>query len=483
LSTTDDPASAPALARAPLLAAADSAVARGDHDQALRLWSEARDRFPDAVPAWLRAAELMIRLRRFPAAETLLAEAVSRFPHEFWLARTRAFVFRHLGDDVEAYTEARALRQAFPDNPTAHADLVQLLLNQKHVAAAEAEAKASLARFPDARWLHNVYARCADLAGDNRVAAARWAELLVRHPDHEPAYVPAVRALIAEGRPDEAAGIARAGLRLLSNSAAVREACASAEKALPAPRAPSPAPAPPVDLLAEALRAESSGAWAEAARLWDAVRAQAPAFARAYAGAARALCRLSRMAEAEIVLAKARRDLPADAGVLEAWADAAVERGDLASALVRFRALRTAFPGASGVDLAIARALHALGQLDAADAAFAALAERYPAELAVAEEFASLASERGDRTEAIRRWTRVTAEFPAHTAGYWRLADALVGAGRLADADAVLCDAAARFHDDLETGLRWAVSGRAAGDSTRFDELGRRFPDLVLLLR
>ncbi len=471
------------MPRPALLAAADSAAARGDHDQALQLWSEARGRFPDAAPAWLRAAELMIRLRRFVEAETLLAEAVSRFPNDFWLARTHASVFRHLGDEVEAYTEARALRQAFPDNPTAHADLAQLLLNQKRVAIAEAEAKASLARFPDARWLHHVYARCADQAGDTRAAAARWTELLVRHPDHEPAYAPLVRALIAEGRLDEAAGIARLGLQLLSNSASVREACATAEEALPAPAAPSAAQPPAIELLAGALRAESSGAWTEAARLWDALRPQAPALARAYAGGARALLRLGRMAEAEIVLAKARRDLPSDAGVLEAWAGAAVERGDLVGALVRFRTLRKAFPGAPGADVAIARTLHALGRLDEADAAFAELAERYPAELAVAKDFASVASERGDRTASIRRWTRVTAEFPTHVAGYWHLADALVRAERPADADAVLCSAAARFHDDLETVLRWAMSGRATGVPTRIDELCRQFPELAPLLR
>jgi predicted Zn-dependent protease len=482
LSTTDD-GSGPVLSRASLLAAAAAAAASGDHERALLRWGEARDRFPDAVPAWLHASELLIRLRRFPEAEALLAAAVRRFPGNFWLARTRASLFRHLGDQVEAYTQARALLHAFPDDPTAHADLVQLLLNQKRVGAAEAEARSGLARFPDLRWLHHSYARCADLTGDNQAAATRWTELLMRHPDHEPAYTGAVHALIAEGRPDEAAGIARAGQRLLPNSAAVREACDSIDTARPAAAtAAAPLIESPIDLLAGALRAESASQWEEAARLWDALCTQVPTFARAYAGATRALCRCGRMAEAEIVLAAARRDLPADASVLQTWADAAAERGDLASALLRLRTLRKAFPDAAGVDLAIARTLRALGHLDEADAAFGALAKRYPADLGVVQEFASVASERSNVSEAIRRWTSVIAAFPDHVAGYWRLADALVRAERLSDADALLCDAAGRFRDDLETGLRWAMSGRATGDASRFDALCRRFPELAPLL-
>jgi hypothetical protein len=41
-----------------------------------------------------------------------------------------------------------------------------------------------------------MYARCADQAGDTETAATRWTDLLVRHPDHEPAYAAAVSALV-----------------------------------------------------------------------------------------------------------------------------------------------------------------------------------------------------------------------------------------------------------------------------------------------
>ena len=128
---TQDGMSEQAISEADLLARGVAASVRRDHGEAFRFWSEALSRFPDAPRSWLRTAELMIELRRFAEAEVLLEEAVSRFPDHFWLARTRARLARSLNDDVEAYTRCRALRQTFPDNPTAHADFAHRLLDLK----------------------------------------------------------------------------------------------------------------------------------------------------------------------------------------------------------------------------------------------------------------------------------------------------------------------------------------------------------------
>ena len=157
--------------------------------------------------------------------------------------------------------------------------------------------------------------------------------------------------------------------------------------------------------------AERSEQWIEAAGLWALLREQAPALGIAYAGGARALLRLGRMAEAEIVLAKARRDLPPDAGVLEAWADAAIQRAAFEEALARFRSLREAFPSAPRAAVGIAQALHELGRLEEADAVYAELCGTHPVDLSLARRFATIAAERGDWAEAIRRWTQVTAVF------------------------------------------------------------------------
>ena len=190
------------------------------------------------------------------------------------------------------------------------------------------------------------------------------------------------------------------------------------------------------------------------------------------------------MAEAEIVLAKARRDLPPDAGVLEAWADAAIQRAAFEEALARFRSLREAFPSAPRAALGIAQALHELGRLEEADAVYAELCGTHPVDLSLARRFATIAAERGDWAEAIRRWTQVTAVFSDYLPGYWHRADALAKAERWAEADAVLVDAVARFPEDLETALRWARSGRRWSDpkdgAARLDVLRERFPSIAL---
>jgi tetratricopeptide (TPR) repeat protein len=479
---TQDPAIESIDSQADLLARAEVAAGQSDYDEALRLWSEARMRFPDVPRPWLRIAEVQIALRRFIEAEQALDEAVCRFPDHFWLLRAHALVVRSQGDDVEAYTRYRALRQAFPDNPAAHADLVHLLLDLKEAAVAEAEAEASIALFPDHNWLRHMYARCADQAGETAVAAARWIDLLARHPGHEPAYAPAVSALISAGRVGEAEGIATEGLRLLPNSRSIQDAWAKVNEVTGGNGKRPSSTELAEDVLADALCAERQAQWPEAARLWALLREQAPALALAYAGSARVLLRLDRAAEAEIVLARARRDLPPDAGVLEVWANAAVQRGDFEHALSRFCTLRRAFATSSRATSGIARALHALGRLDEADAEYANLCEDQPWDLSLTQQYALIASERCHWPEAVQRWKQITVAFPDDLLAYWHLADALRRADRWTEADAVLGEAVDRFPDDLETALRWIRSGQNDG-SSRLDLLCRRFPDVSPVIR
>ena len=466
-----------------LLERADELLARGERDAALMLCFEARSQFPEAPWPWLRSAEIMIDLRRFDEAESMLEQGVSRFPSHFWLARARALLPRAVGDDLEAFTRSRALRHAFPDDPTAHSTFVHMLLDLRLVALAEAEAKAGLGRFPEYEWLQHMYARCADQAGDRSAAAARWTDLLAAHPEHEPAYAAAVHALLEMGRVDEAVGIAREGLRLFPAGSAARQAC---DKVANAAAGADTAPASTMaleDLLSQALGAERAGHWPDAARLWMLLRERAPRFAPAFAGSARALFNLGRMAEAAIVLWQARRDLPPDASVLEASGDMALHRGAFEAALDSFGELQRRFPRSPHTELGIARALHALRRLDEADAAYFRLREDQPSDLSLAQQYAAIAAEREDWPEASRRWAEITADFPDHVPGYWQWADALAEAGDLVRADAVLTEAVARFPDDLETAVHWARSGRqilSSGNcAARWEEIGRRFPGMA----
>ena len=115
-----------------------------------------------------------------------------------------------------------------------------------------------------------------------------------------------------------------------------------------------------------------------------------------------------------------------------------------------------------------------------------ALGEGQPSNLCIARQYALIAGERGDWPEAVQRWTRVTAAFPDYLPGHWHRAEALAKAERWTEADAVLCDAVAQFPEDLETALRWAMSGRRGPDpengASRSDVLCRRFPSIASAL-
>jgi len=468
-----------------LLERADELLAHGERDAALMLCLEARSQFPETPWPWLRSAEIMMELRRFDDAESILEQGVSHFPSQFWLARARALLSRAVGNDVESFTRSRALRHAFPDDPAAHSTFVHMLLDLQLVALAEAEAKAGLARFPEYEWLQHMYARCADLAGDRSAAAARWTDLLAAHPEHEPAYAAAVHALLEMGRVDEAVGIAREGLRLFPASSAARQ---SWDEVSDAAAHANTAPASTMaleDMLFQALNAERAGDWPNAARLWMLLRERAPSFARAYAGSARALFNLGRMAEAAIVLWQARRDLPPEASVLEVSGDMALHRDAFEVALDSFGELQGRFAPSPRADLGIARALHRLLRLDEADAAYVRLREDQPSDLSLAQQYAAIAAERDDWPEASRRWAEITADFPDHMPGYWQWADALVAAGNQIEADAVLTEAVTRFPDDLETAVRWTRLGRQVlspeSCAARWEEIGRRFPGMERL--
>ena len=64
------------------LAAAARLVALGNTERALEVWADLRCQFPRESRAFNRAGAVLICLRRFDAAETLLSEACKLFPDD-----------------------------------------------------------------------------------------------------------------------------------------------------------------------------------------------------------------------------------------------------------------------------------------------------------------------------------------------------------------------------------------------------------------
>jgi predicted Zn-dependent protease len=467
-----------------LAARANAATAARDTEAALLIWAAMRDRFPDARQGWLRPVELLTDANRLDEAEVLLDQAMSRFPDDFWFGRAHAIAAKIRGDHAEALVRYRGLRHRFPGQPAAWSDFASWLLEAGSPIVAEAEAKAGLAVFPDFDWLLQTHARCADALGDKVQSAARWRTLITRQPLHQPAFAEAVRALIGTGQVDEAIGMGQEALRLFPGHSQLRtelEAAAAKQSAAEAPtHADNSAGESDPDAATRALAAEQRNDWAGAARLWLTVRTASPAQPQAYAGSARALLRLGRTAEAELVLAKARRDLPADRHVLDQWAAAARAWGDREVALRRYQHLARAFPddpagatGAAGLMVESGRCFDAAALL----APFAALAG---SDARLARRLAETASARHEWQEAARRWGAASQDFPDDPAVPIPFAEALRRTGQWAEADVMLTDAQARFPDDVEIAWAWAASCPAevgyAPAIDRWQALRRRFP-------
>jgi predicted Zn-dependent protease len=509
--------SEPPEAHSAFVAIAEAAAQRQQTLDALAAWAAVRDRFSNNPRAWARPGQLLLNLGRFDEADALLGEGVRRFPTDFWIARSLARVAEQQGDRVEALVRARTLRYAFPTMPVAWSDFAGCLLDAGSIRAADSEAEAGLVMFPAFEWLLSVRARCAEAAGDMALAADRWCELLAHHPSHRAAYSPAVRTLAASGRRTEALGIALAGLALFPDLRPLHQALAEpalaeqgafeqapieqvpieqalAERGLDEMEAPADTGMPlaetPLDdeaaaaMAARADDAERAGDWRAAERLWFRYRRDRPNSAAGYAGGARALLRLGRTAEAEIVLAHAMQVAPADP-LMPVWSEAALQRQDLAEALRRFQVWRNDFPQAFAVDPAaaggLADVLLRLGRVGEVENELAHMRGLVPTDLALATCYAEAASLRGDWTEAVRRWSDVWAGFPDHPTGHLRLAEAMQQVGNLADADAILADATERFPDDRTVAERWAEAAQANHDGefsvVRWTAVCQRFPD------
>jgi tetratricopeptide (TPR) repeat protein len=85
-----------------LIEAARLAHNAGLVEVALDAWADVRNRFPDAAPGWLEAAEILVRERRFDAAERLLVEALRAVPGDPAVYRACADLAEARGEPIQA---------------------------------------------------------------------------------------------------------------------------------------------------------------------------------------------------------------------------------------------------------------------------------------------------------------------------------------------------------------------------------------------
>jgi tetratricopeptide (TPR) repeat protein len=309
--------------RAPLVEHAWLAAARRDWAEAARRWALVRERFPEAIDGYLRGAQALSSLWQHEAAETLLTEAMERFPQDAAIACEHAWLAYRRHEFDETARRFETVRHRFPDLVTGYTGGAAALRDQFRPTEAEALLEEAHRRFPDDPSPLLEHARIPSFhplrrERDPEETLRRAERLLAKFPFFEEGYLLGIRTLRELGRPDEADELGQIGMGLLPDSAPLA--------------------------MEHANNARERGDWPEAIWRFGAARQRFPNHPGGPIGLAACLSLSGRDTEAEQVLKEAIERFPGDAGVFAEFAQIAVRREDWSEALARWSDAQKRFP-------------------------------------------------------------------------------------------------------------------------------------------
>jgi tetratricopeptide (TPR) repeat protein len=275
-------------------------------------------------------------------------------------------------------------------------------------------------------------------ARDWEAALHRWAEMRRDFPDRWEGHVWPVQVLWQAGRLDEA-----------------DVAAAAADAKFPDSR----------ELLG--LRAWLRTArqeWDAALDLWALWRDRFPGRPDGHVWALHILRQTSRLAAAEDLAADALALFPDDPGVLAQRAWLYVTQRQFDEAMTWWTAVREVAPERPDGYVWAVLAMRLAGRMDEAESLVTEALARFPDNADAILEHARVATARGERDEAARRWLAAREKLPAHAEAYTGASAALRLAGRLAEAEAIAAEAVARFPGDQNAVIAQAEIAAARAD-------------------
>jgi tetratricopeptide (TPR) repeat protein len=295
---------------------------------------------------------------------------------------------------------------------------------------------------------------------DHNQARKVWAEIRERFAIHVKATRDVLQLLLGLRLLDEADALLQAGVKLN--------------------------PHDPFYLEGLARVAQDRGDLTSAIQRWSDFNKKFPSVLTGYSQRAACLVRLARFDEAESILARGIRIAPNDVPMREAHAKLAEAQGNWNLALTRWMTLRD-MHDRSNIEsyqlgaLGVAKCLRKAGRLDEAEEQLTDSLMQARVHYVAQTELAGIAQDRGDWSEAARRWESVKTRFPLVPTGYLGYAAVLRRMGREAEVDAVFLEALGRFPDDWETARDYAVLAEIRQDfaeaARRWESMRNRFPD------
>jgi predicted Zn-dependent protease len=163
---------------------------------------------------------------------------------------------------------------------------------------------------------------------------------------------------------------------------------------------------------------------------------------------------------------------PNSPGVLVEWTERAVREKDWSEVVRRAERFRHKFPGDIYGYLAGARGLLRTEDWDAAEALLQTAVRKFPKKPGPQIQYAFIANERRNWSEARRRWQKVQQHFPDEAAGFTWDGVALLEMKQFDEADTMLATVCDRFPDN-EDGLLWYA--RTAHRRGAWAEAARRW--------
>ncbi|HEX6840444.1 MAG TPA: tetratricopeptide repeat protein, partial [Stellaceae bacterium] len=309
--------------RVPLVEHAWLATSRRDWALAARRWEEVRRRHPELAEGYLRGAQALATMWQHEAAETLLAEGMTRFPQEGAFATEYAWIAYHRHEFEDAVRRFAELRDRFPAIIAGYTGGAMALRNLFRLGEAEALLEEAARRFPDDPKIPFEHAQLPMFhplrrERDPEEALRRLAALRERFPDFEEGYVVALRYLREADRSAEGDTLAEAGLARLPDGAAL--------------------------VVEYSNNARERADWAEAVRRFETARSRFPGDPGGAIGLAASLSAAGRHDEAEQVAREATERFPSVPAAFNEFAWAAARRDDWAMALARWTEAQRHFP-------------------------------------------------------------------------------------------------------------------------------------------
>ena len=186
----------------PLLQA-KMALGIDDPEGALQFWQQAWVRYPGYVKQAPETIDVLLGLKLFDDAETIMLEGQKRSPYEARYAEGYALVAEHRGDREEAVARWQQVRKRFPGSWMAYVNAARTLRELGRPGEAERLLKVATSSFPTllVAWLE--YARVAEDFKNWKVATSRWEQVSDRF-GHVIGLLGQARVMVVVGRPDEA---------------------------------------------------------------------------------------------------------------------------------------------------------------------------------------------------------------------------------------------------------------------------------------